>query len=259
MSPATGPWVSPMKNSAPSLLQQTGQTMTQGGDTMARLGNTIGDRVQETLDDAQTKAAENRFLQASLPLLGQYKTTEGINATQQFDPTAQAITKARQDARGGLTNPVQQQMFDQVTNDHVLTFGQQMADHENVQRVQYGKEQSSARADSMNVLASQAYLGGRLSDYRKYAQQADAETLNNAQLSGQAPDSDASQAMLRTKRSALATAVVTGLLDKHAYNEAGDFFQNVQGNLDLQASERLGNAIKAVTQQESAKTSGRNS
>jgi murein DD-endopeptidase MepM/ murein hydrolase activator NlpD len=260
LSPASSPWVSPMKNAAPGLLSQTGQTLTEAGDTETRVGDTIGDRVQATMDDAQTKAAENQFLQAALPALGQYRTTEGINATQQWDPTAQAISKAKQDARATLANPIQQRMFDQVANDHMLSFSQQMSDHRSVEEVQYGKQQANDRADSMNVLAMNAYLGGRQSDYQKYSGQADDETRAVAQLSGAqpdgAPDSDATQAMLRAKRGVLAQGVVAGLLDKHAYNEAADYFQNVQGNLDVPAAERLGNAIKSVTLQESAKTDG---
>jgi len=256
LSPAGGPWVSPMRNRAPQLLEQTGETLIQAGDTAARLGNTIGDRVQATMDEALTKSAETKFLQSALPLVDQYHTTEGLNAVTQFDPTAQAISKARQDARATLTDPIQQHMFDQVTNDHLMTFGQQMHTHEQVQRVQYGKQQGNDRADSMNGLARTAYLGGDMAGYMKYSQQADAETLGVAQLSGAAPDSDVAQAMLRAKRSDLARGVVSGLLDRHAYNEAGDYFSNVQGALDMRTSEMLGSAIKSVTQQEETVTNG---
>lgn len=253
MVPATGPYVSPMRNSAPGLLQQTGQTLAKAGETLQSVGNTIGDRVQETMDDAQTKAAENQFLQASLPMLGQYRTTEGINATQQFDPTAQSISKARQDARATLANPIQQRMFDQVTNDHMLSFGQQMADHENGQRVQYGKDQAGARVDNLNMLAVQARLGGDMAGYQKYAGQADDETKTVAQLSGNDPSSPAADAMLRVKRSALATGIVSGYLDKHAYNEASQYFDSVKDDLDLTTADRLGGAVKAVMHQEAPK------
>jgi len=256
MTPATGPWVSPMKNSAPSLQQQTGQTLAQVGETAARLGNTIGDRVQDTMNDAVTKAAENQFLQSSLPVLGKYRTTEGLNATSQFDPTAQAIAKARQDARATLTNPIQQRMFDQVTNDHMVTFGSQMADHENVQRVQYGKNEASARADSLNVLARMAHLNGDMQGAAKYSVQADAETLHVAQLSGASPDSEVAQAMLRTKRGELARGVMAGLLERHALSEADDYFSKVQPNLDMRDAEMLDSALKAAHRSEDPKIFG---
>lgn len=252
MSPASSPWVSPMRNSAPGLLQQTGQTLTQAGDTAARLGNTIGDRVQETMDDAQTKAAETQFLGSALPTLGQYKTTEGINATQQFDTAAQAIVKARQDARASLTNPIQQRMFDQTTNDHLLTFGQQMADHENVQRVQYGKDQAKARAESLNTMSTLDVAGRNRDDsnFAKFGAQSDAEVLHFAGLSGVAPDSPQADQMLRQNRTERYRSVVTALLDQHAYNEASDFFDAHKGDMDIRQAEMIGNAVKTAAKSE---------
>lgn len=252
MTPASGPWVSPMRNAAPGQMQQMGQTLMQAGDMEARLGNTIGDRVQETMDDAMTKAAETQFLQSALPQLGQYKTTEGINATQQFDPTAQAIVKARQDARASLTNPVQQRMFDQVTNDHLVTIGQQMADHENVQRVQYGKDQAKARAESLNTMSTLDVAGRDRDDsnFAKFGAQSDAEILHYAGLSGVAADSPQADQMLRQNRTERYRSVITALLDQHAYNEAQDFFSEHKGEMDVRQAELLGNAVKTAAQAE---------
>lgn len=256
MTPATSPWVRPMQNAAPGELQKTGQTLMQAGDTEAHIGNTIGDAVQTTMDDAQTKAAENQFLQPALQALGQYKTTEGINATQQFQPTAEAIVKARQDARATLANPIQQKMYDQVTNDHLLTFGAQMADHESTQRVQYGKQEGSDRADSMNVLARMAYLNGDMAGYKKYSGAADQETLGVAQMSGAAPDSDVAKAMLRAKCGNLTQGIVTGLIDRHGVNEADQYLSSVEGNIDIRTAEVLRSAIKSARMQEDPKIFG---
>lgn len=249
ISPASSPWVSPMRNSAPGLLQQTGQTLMQAGDTEAKLGNTIGDRVQETMDDAQTKAAETQFLSSALPMLGQYKSTEGINATQQFDTAAQAIVKARQDARAALTNPVQQRMYDQSTNDHLMTFGQQMADHENVQRVQYGKDQAKARASSLNTMSTLDVAGRNRDDsnFAKFGAQSDSEVLHFAGLSGIAADSPQAEQMIRQNRTDRYRSVVSALLDQHAYNEASDFFDAHKDEMDIRQAEVLGNAVKSAS------------
>ncbi len=249
LSPASSPWVRPMQNSAPGLLTQTGQTLMQAGDTEAKLGNTIGDRVQETMDDAQTKAAQNQFLQSALTTVGQYKTTEGINATQQFDPAAQAIVKARQDARATLTNPIQQHMYDLVTNDHLLTFGQQMAAHENVQRVEYGKDQAKASAESMNTLSAQDVAGRNRDDsnFAKYGAQSDAETLHFAGLSGVAADSPQADKMLRMNRTDRYRSVITSLLEQHEYNEASDFFDAHKDEMDIRQAEVIGNAVKSAS------------
>lgn len=247
LTPATGPWVSPMRNSAPSLLSQTGQTLSQAGDTMARLGNTIADRVQDTVNEAQTKAAENQFLQQALPALGQYKATEGDNATQQFNPTAQAILKARDDARSKLSNPMQQQMFDMAANGHVLNFTQQMNGHENEQRVRFGLDQAAARAKNMNTLAAQDVPGRNRpdSDYAKYGALADNETLEYARLKGIDPASPMAEEMLRQNRTDRVRSVISALHDNHAYSEEQDFFDQEKGNIDLRTAELLGNMVKS--------------
>jgi murein DD-endopeptidase MepM/ murein hydrolase activator NlpD len=259
-TPATGPWVSPMKNSAPGLLQQTGSTLMAAGDTEARLGDTIGDRVQETMDDAQTKSAETQFLKSSQDLLyspqGGYLNTRGLDAQTQWDPATQAIAKARQDARSSLTNPIQQRMFDQVTNDHMMTLGRTMADHQHQQVTQYGIQQGQDRADSMNLLAKTAYLQGRMDDYQKYSGQAMDEVLHVAQLNGAAPDSDIAQAMLRARRTDLVHGITIGLLDDHKYDQAKQYFTDEQPNIDMRAGEVLDNAVKTEYDRNLTETKG---
>lgn len=259
-TPATGPWVSPMKNSAPSLLTQTGETLARAGAQASQLGNTIGDRVQETMDDATTKAAETQFLKSSQDVLSNpqsgYLYTRGLNAQSGWDPATQAIVKARQDARATLTNPIQERMFDQVTNDHMLTLGRVMADHQHQQVTQYGIQQSQDRTDSMNILAKQAYLQGRMDDYQKYSGQAQDETLHVAALSGASPDSDVAQAMLRAKRTDLVHGITVGLLDDHKVDQAKQYFESEQGNIDMRASELLGNAVKSEWDRNLTETKG---
>lgn len=251
MTPTGSPWVTPMRNAAPGQLQQDSATEMQAGEAMSRIGNTIGDRVQETMDDAVTKAAETQFLSKALPTLGQYKTTEGINATAQYDPTAQAIAKMRQDARAGLTSPIQQRMFDQVTNEHMLTFGQQMADHENVQRVQYGKDQSKARAENLNTMATLDVPGRNREDsqFSALGAQSDQEMLHYASLNGIAPDSPQAEQLLRQNRTERYRSVVSALLDQHAYSEANDFFEEHKAEMDVKQAEVLGNAVKTAAMQ----------
>jgi murein DD-endopeptidase MepM/ murein hydrolase activator NlpD len=258
--PATGPWLSPMKNSAPSLLSQTGDTLARAGATAAQLGNTIGDRVQDTMDDALTKSAETQFLKSSQDVLyspqGGYLFTRGLDAQTQWDPAAQALAKARQDARSTLTNPIQQRMFDQVTNDHMLTLGRTMADHQHGQVTQYGIQTGQDRADSMNILAKAAFLQGRMDDYQKYAGQARDEVLQVAGLSGAAPDSDIAQAMLRTKHTDLVHGITTGLLDDHKYDQAKQFFEAEQPNIDMRTGEVLANAVKTEYDRNLTETKG---
>jgi murein DD-endopeptidase MepM/ murein hydrolase activator NlpD len=260
MVPATGPWISPMKNRAPSLLQQTGDTLAAAGREASALGNTIGDHVQETMDAALTKSAETSFLKTSQDLLTNpqtgYLNTRGLNAQTEWDPATKAIAKARQDARATLTNPIQQHAYDLATNDHMLTIGRTMNDHQHGQVTQYGIQQGQDRADSMNLLARSALLDGRMDDYAKYAGEARDEVLHVASLNGAAPDSDVAQAMLRAKHTDLVHGIVTGLLDDHKYDQAKQYFEAERPNIDMRTGEVLGNAVKAEWDRNLTETKG---
>ncbi len=252
MIPAAGPWVRPMRNAAPGEMLQAGTATTGAGSDEQKIGNTIGDRVQETMDDANTKAAENQFLQGALPALAQYKTTQGDNAVQAWDPTAQAISKARQDARATLSNPIQQNMFDNATNVHMLSFGRMMNEHRSTQEVEYGKTQAQARAGSLNALSSLDVAGRNRPDsqFAQLGAASDNEVLHYAQLNGAAPDSPQTEEMLRQNRTNRYRSVITSLLDSHAYNEAGDFFGAHKDEMTLQGAEILGKAVKSATHAE---------
>jgi murein DD-endopeptidase MepM/ murein hydrolase activator NlpD len=260
MTPATGPWVSPMKNRAPGLLQQTGDTLARAGAEASAIGNTIGDRVEDTMNTALTKSAETSFLKSAQDLLYDpakgYLNTRGLNAQTEWTPATQAIAKARQDARATLTNPIQQHAYDLATNDHMLALGRTMSDHQHTQVTQYGIQQSQDRADSMNLLAKTAYTSGRMDDYAKYAAQADAETLHVASLNGAAPDSDVAQSMRRAKHADLVHGITTSLLDDHKYDQAKQFFESEQPNIDMKTAELLGNAVKAEYDRNLTETKG---
>lgn len=247
--PATGPWVSPMHNAAAGQLEQLGQTLERAGGAAASIGNTIADHAAATMDDALTKSAETEFLKSSQDVLynpqSGYLNTRGLNAQKQWDPATQAIAKARQDARKTLTNPIQQNAFDRVTNDHMLTMGRVMMDHQHGQVTQYGIDQSQSRADSLNILAKGAYLSGDIPGYQKYASQVMDEVLNVASLNGASADSDVAKGMLRKARTDLVHGVVVGLLDDHKYDQAKQYFDDERDSIDMKASELLGNAVKS--------------
>ncbi len=258
MADASSPDVQPMRNQMPDELGEFANALGNFGTTAIQIGNTIGDRVQETMDDAATKAAENQFLQSSFQTLATYKQTQGINAVQQFEPAAQAISKARDDAAKTLTNPVQQRMFGQLSNEHLLTFGQQMADHQATQQVEYGKEQSNARADLQFGMAQAAYLHGDMAGYARYRAAATAEAGNLAGLNGLAPDSDAAQAMLNQKQGQMVQGIVAGLHDRNAIAEEEQFFNDESGNLDMRTREMIGNMVHQDVRQRAAITDGKN-
>lgn len=97
-------------------LQEIASSLSQGTSVL-NVGTTTTSRaVKRFLSDANL--AMNRFMVAT-----------GSEEESQFRNTAMAVNKARDDAYATLTNALQRGMFNQITNDYMITFGKQMADH----------------------------------------------------------------------------------------------------------------------------------
>lgn len=258
-TPVQAPNVLPMQNRNPEQLENLGQTLQQTGGMEFRTGQTIGDRVQEQMDDANTKAAETAFLQTSQGILHDpdkgYFRQMGKNAVDQYQPTQEALVKAGNDAQAGLTNSIQKQMFKQVLQSHLLSFGKQMADYNHGQSVAYSAGESKARSDSYRLLAltatdsryQVAEDGSSAGDFAKYTSQMEAEALNVAALSGFDPKSEQAKAMVREQYTQLNTAVISRLLDNHdAYGAKQWYDEQVKaGNIDLRGIDSLGHAVKS--------------
>jgi murein DD-endopeptidase MepM/ murein hydrolase activator NlpD len=257
-TPVQAPNVLPMQNRNPEQVEQLGQTLQQAGGLEFRTGQTIGDRVQEQMDDANTKAAETSFLQSSQSILNDpdkgYFRQQGKNAVDQYQPTQEALVKAGNDAQAGLTNSIQKQMFKQVLQSHLLSFGKQMADYNHGQSVAYAAGESKARADSYQLLSLSAAgsryqtdeNGAPTGDFAKYTKQMEQEVLKTAALSGFDPDSAQAKSMLREQYTALNHAMIAQLLDNHDAYGAKKWFdeQSAAGNIDLRDTAALGNAVK---------------
>ena len=260
MVPATSPYVAPMKNFAPGLLTQTGQTLAQTGEVEARAGNTIGDAAQNTVNDGMMKSALMQFQKSSQDILynpqSGYLNTRGIDAQSQMAGATSGLGKALNEARATLTNPEQQRAFDIAANDQVLAVNRQMWEHQHQQVTQYGIQQNQDFADSQMIQARDAYLDGRQADYQKSFGLAKDAVLKVAQLNGATPESDVAQAMLRAKTSDLVRGITVGLIDNHQYAESKQYLESQQDNIDMRTSEMLGNAVKSEYDRNLVETKG---
>ncbi len=247
MAPATGPWVSPMRNSAPGLLQQTGETLARAGAMETQLGNTIGDRIEETVDDANAKNAETTFLKSAMGVVADYSHKLGNDAIQGYAPATQAITKAKQDVLESLTNPIQQHMFATVATQHLLNFGRQMDDHRYQQTVLYGTQAANDRADNLVQLAANSYADWQRpdGDFARNKALAVGEAAHAASLQGLPADSAQTKALVKQKTSALAQGVLMRMMNNEQYPEAQSYLDkaNAAGEIDERAYEMLANAV----------------
>lgn len=247
LSPATSPWVRPMKNSAPGEIEQTGQALSEAGAFESKLGETIGDRVQETMDAANVRNADTAFMTAANDIVARYTHSLGSDAVGGYQPAQQAILKAKQDAAAGLTNPIQQHMFAQMATPRLVEFGKQLSDHEFQQRIQVGTQAANDRSDSLIQQAANSYSDWQRPD-GKFAgnkMMAIHEAQEAGLLLGQPVDSPQSQALVKQKTSALAQGVLTRMMDKEQYDEAQQYYSKAlaAGEIDERTAEMLGNAV----------------
>lgn len=248
MVPATGPWVSPMKNAAPGLLQQTGQTLSQSGETAARIGNTIVDRMQETFDEANVRNAETSFLTSANDILTRYTHSLGKDAIDGYEPAKQAIVKAKQAVQEGLSNEWQAQTFNRVATQHLVEFGKQLSDHQFQQNVQFGTQAANDRADTFIQQAANDYDGWQLPAGKFVVNKTLAiqETQKAAALLGLPPDSPQAQALVKHKTTELAQGVILRMTQNEQYPEAQQYFDKAvaDGEIDEHQAEMLGNMVR---------------
>jgi hypothetical protein len=245
--PAATPRVLPMRNAAPGQVEQVSQTVARAGAQAQQLGNTIGDRVQDTFDDASARNAETSFLSSSNDVLTRYTHTLGKDAIDGYDGATQEIVTAKQTARDSLTNPVQQHLFDAMAVPRLVEFGKTLSDHHFQQNIQYGTQAANDRSDSLVQLSANGYADWQRPDgkYTTNKLMAVHEAQQAALLLGQPPDSPQAKALVRTKTTALAQGVLTRMMDNEQYSEAQHYYDQAMANgeIDERSAEMLGNAV----------------
>ncbi len=157
-TPAAGGGIQPMHNAAPEQMEQMGASVGR----MGAIANTIGLRIQWDQDNAQTRMAENGFLQQANQILHGngtpdnpgYLNMRGQQAVDSYQGAAQALAKAQQQGLDSLSNPFEKQMYQRVTMQHATDFGGMMSDHQFQQRTQVNIDSASAAASTYQGLAA---------------------------------------------------------------------------------------------------------
>lgn len=262
--------VTPVRNDAPQQQEALGQTLQQTGEKAMQVGATIGDRLAEQVDDATVKQAETGFLGQVNGILydpqSGYLHQLGQAAIDNADSTKQAVVKAGQDALGTVTNPIQQHMLTQAINQHLLSTGKLIDDHNYVQTQQYAGESAINRANTYATKASNAWStygqtdadGNATGDFAASLQTAEQETLRGALVMKGAPSgSDVSNAALLNLHTQVGTGALVQMMDARApYSKVQSVYDDMKakGYLDERATDTLGRMVKTYTEQEMTRT-----
>jgi hypothetical protein len=245
------PTVAPMRNYAPQQIEQLGQATEQAGLASMRTNQAIGERIQEQMDDANVKAAESKFIQSATDILHGdkgYMNQRGADAINGFDPSSQALIKAKKDVLDSLGNEVQKYIFNQWSQQHLATFGAQMSQHRAQQRVEYTSAQALARADSMRSMAQNSEIGSK--DQNVSIETGVSEIKNALSLKGIPADSEEAKKYERAFRSQITQDNVSRLMEDGKYEDASKLLseQMKAGNVEGDTGDRLRRAIRSNLQ-----------
>lgn len=246
------PGVSAMRNAAPEQMQEMGRAQIQAGTTVMR----IGQRIQDEIDEAETKAADVAALQRAQEILrgeNGYLRTTGKDAETQYQAAQETLTKVFEETGQQLTNDVQRKMFQQVATRNLLTLQGQMADHKFREVKTYSIKESQSRMELYTAEAVRNYEsrgqkdenGAAIGAYSTAINTALAEADNLSRLNGWDLEGSQAKGLRNAVHSTVTMGVVSRLLDDDNPAAARAFYdeQLKEGRLDEQTALRLNSAI----------------
>jgi murein DD-endopeptidase MepM/ murein hydrolase activator NlpD len=149
------PAVEPMRNYTGEQVQQFGQQLTRAGMTAF----SIGDAMQDQLDEAAAKESDVAFLQQANEIMrGQngYMNTAGKDAETSYVSVNEQLIQAGQASMDRL-NEGQKRLYQNVLARNMMTFQAQVQTHRDQQVKVYAGNEATARANQYVNLAIQDY------------------------------------------------------------------------------------------------------
>jgi murein DD-endopeptidase MepM/ murein hydrolase activator NlpD len=269
VSPMTAQPVQPMQNAAPAQMEKMGAVTEHLGLQV----QDIGERIQNQLDDGMAKNAESKFLQTAISINNGdgtaanpgYLHTKGETAINGLADAQTALAKAKQAGADSLSSDFQKAMYNRVAQQHLLSFGAQMADHHFQQVTQYATEASLDRAQ---VYATKAALSGSsygqtdaagqpTGDYYTAQQAAIAEARQAALVQGAPAGSDVSNAGVLKVTTLMGQGALLQAMDaKQPFTTVQRMYDDMKakGQLDLQAIDSMGKQVKTYVDGEQGHT-----
>lgn len=253
MQPFVAPGVEPMKNFAPEQAIKMGQATQGMGQAMAK----VGEMIQDQIDDANTKAADSYFTSKAQQILldkeGGYLNSIGLKAKDGFEPTKEALLKARQEATESLTNDTQRKMFDAVANKHLINFKSQMDNHAVKQIRVYAAGESEAR--------EKRYVDMAISDPANrpsYLATAVGEANSRADLLELPKDSEQRKAMVLGAYQSVHVGVTNDMMNNNKFTEAKAYLDKAykEEQVDVKAYQTLTRQLDSGYRKQKATLAG---
>lgn len=250
------PGVEPMRNAAPEQMQNLGKATMQAAVTL----KTIGDRIQDELDDAATKEADNLLsdqLRASIynPDTG-YLATVGKKALDARQAAIDGMNDAKQKFSQTLTSEMQRKMFNQVASRRLQTAMTQVDSHAMQQAKVYNIGESKARvtasvqdavanASSWNMKDADGKVSG---PYSLYKETAISEINSLADIMGLPAGSSQRKELVLSATTQIASEVVKGMVANNQATEAREYLASVIKSKEVNPTnvDELQNLVKTA-------------
>ena len=246
------PGVSAMRNAAPEQMQEMGRAQMQAGMTAYK----IGERIQDEINEAETKAADVFALKQAMEIGTQYLNTKGKDAEAQYAQTQEQLAKIYADTEAQLTNDVQKKMFRQVAERNLLSFQGRMAEHKIREVTTYALGEAKSRAEAYVTLAINAYQsrnqkddqGNPVGEFKTAVDTALAEMAKTADILGYDPEGSQAKDLQRSVYSQVTAGVVERLANDDQIAQAREFYdeQVKKDRLDLKTTNAIANFLDNV-------------
>lgn len=254
---------------APAIQQgpdYTGKQMEAMGAAMMNSGTAvikIAERIQDDIDDAATKQADNKLYKYLNNELTKYLSTKGQEAINKLKPVEEDISRYVGNIADNLQNDMQRKMFTQVAEKRLAAVQSNMNAHQLKELQQWNLTESKDRVtnlmmDAIDNAANYKVRGG-IYDERKLAMQI--EVGNIARLQGIVDaegkidiKSEQYKSLVREANTALHTKVLNSAINNDQLDFARDYLKTFRKEIAPDALNQIDKSLDVGTFE--AKTQG---
>lgn len=244
------PSVEPMRNFAGKQIQEAGQAVQNFGTTVTK----IATRLQNEVDDANSKLLYNDFASEVDNIETQYLTTKNKDAVDKAMPTRDAILKAFQKAVERAENDTQRTLLHNAASVRLRSADSSIIRHSITEQRQFDIKETGAQVDTLVNDASRYSAGWRQPDgdfqiYYNAAKKRAGELadklgyVDTVDAQGRTVPSAQRQELLLKVTNAIHTNAMSAAIDGQNFTAAADYLQRYGNEMTPEAFQKVKKAL----------------
>lgn len=239
------PTVEPMRDFTGEQIQRTGQATQSLGVTVMR----IAERLQDQLDDAETKRLYNDFAVQADKIETEYIVTKGKDAIDGAMKVRNDLKAAFTDVVGKAQNSVQKTMLQNAANVRLRSAESAIVKHSIVEQREYDIKETGAKVDTFVNDAVRYSAGFRNpdGDFAIYYNSAKKEANILADKLGYRQDSSQRQQLILKATNSIHGQAVQAAIDGQNLDNARDYLQRFGNEMNPETFQRATKALEIGT------------